>query len=116
MSIKLDVLESRYRQHGVTYEAAALLGDAKAMNKIFAKWIAIGPKLRGAGEDGQSVLRRLMGDPSDAVATWAATDSLPFAEKEALKVLDAIAKKGGPIPFDAMMTAEQWRAGKLNIG
>ncbi len=47
MSIKLDVLESRYRQHGVTYEAAALLGDAKAMNKIFAKWIAIGPKLRG---------------------------------------------------------------------
>ncbi len=47
---------------------------------------------------------------------WAATDSLPFAEAEALQVLDAVAKKNGPIPFgckDDRKTAECRRAQDL---
>lgn len=56
-----------------------------------------------------------MKDRSDAVARSAAFDSLPFAEVEALEVLDAIAKKAGPIALDAMMCAELWRAGELKV-
>ena len=83
---------------------------------MFDRINAIGPKLRAHGMQGEAVLRRLMKDRSDAIASWAATDSLPFAEAEGLAVLDAIGKKAGSIAFDAEMTAEQWRAGELKIG
>jgi hypothetical protein len=81
----------------------------------YDKLIAIDPKLRACGKHGEAVLRRLMKDRSDAVASWAATDSLPFAEAEGLAVLDSIAKKAGSIAFDAEMIAEKWRAGELKI-
>ena len=95
-----------YRKYAEAFGAAANLGDARAANRNFNKLIAIGKKLRACGKTGESALRRLMKDRSDAVASWAATDSLPFAEAEALMVLDAIAKKSGTTAFDAKMTAE----------
>lgn len=115
MTKQVDSLEETYRRAAHDYGAAAQLGNAKAKTKSLKKLISIGPKLRTGGKKGEGALRRLMRDPSDAVATWAARDSLPFAEQEALAVLDAIGKKTGPIAFDAEMVAETWRAGKLKI-
>jgi hypothetical protein len=115
MSKQIGALEAEYRTCAEAYGAAVILGDAKATTRNYDKLIAIGPKLRAYGTLGQAVLRRLMKNPSDAVASWAATDSLPFAEADGLIVLDAIAKKTGSIAFDAEMTAEQWRAGELKI-
>lgn len=115
MNNQIDALESEYRKCAEAFGAASVRGDARAKNRNFDRLAAIRPKLRACGEQGQAILRRLMKDRSDAVATWAATDSLPFAEAEALEVLDTVAKKYGPIPFSAMMTAKQWRAGELKI-
>lgn len=115
MSKQIDALEAEYRKYAEAYGRAVELGDAKATNKNYDKINAIGPRLRAHGMQGEAVLRRLMKDRSDAIASWAATDSLPFAEAEALAVLDAIGKKAGSIAFDAEMTAEQRRAGKLKI-
>jgi hypothetical protein len=116
MSTQVDTLEAEYRKCAEAFGTAVKLGDARATTRNYDKLLAIGPKLRAHGMQGQAVLRRLMKDRSDAIASWAATDSLPFAEAEGLAVLDAIGKKAGSIAFDAQMTAEQWRAGKLKIG
>jgi hypothetical protein len=77
--------------------------------------VALVPKLRALGDEGEVALFRLMNDSSEGVACWAATHSLPFAELAALEVLDNLAKKTGPIGFDARMVAEMWRSGKLVI-
>jgi hypothetical protein len=115
MSHRIDTLESNYRKYAEAYGKAVERSDAKATNKNFDKLSAIRLKLKACRQQGKAVLCRLMKDRSDAIATCAAADSLPFAEAEALKVLDAIGKKTGLIAFDAEMTAEQWRAGELEI-
>lgn len=115
MNDQIEALGAQYRKCADAYGTASVRGDAKAMNRNFDKLTAIGLKLRAYGEKGEAILRRLMKDRSEAVASWAATDSLPFAEAQALEVLDAIAAAHGPIPFNARMTAKQWRAGELKI-
>ncbi len=115
MTSPIETLESEYRKRGEAFDAAVKVGDPMTSTKNLRKGAAIGRELRAYGKQGEAVLRRLMEDRSDAVAVWAATDSLPFAEADALKVLDRIANKKGLIPFDARITAEQWRAGELNI-
>lgn len=57
-----------------------------------------------------------MNDPSDAVAIWAATHSLPIAEEEALATLRGIAERGGIIGFGAKMVIKEWKSGRLTIG
>jgi len=113
MSNQIDALESGYRQYAEAFGRAALRGDVRATRENYGKLAVIRVKLKGSGKEGEAVLRRLMKDSSDAIAVRAAIDSLPFAEREGLEVLDAIAEKNGPIAFDARMTAKQWRAGQL---
>jgi hypothetical protein len=115
MSDPIGALESKYRKYAESFGAAVEQCDVKATNRNLEKLVAVGPKLRACGEQGEAVLRRLMKDTSDAVAISAATDCLPFAEADALEVLDAMARKTGAIAFDAEMTARQWRAGELEI-
>jgi hypothetical protein len=113
MPNQIDALESKYRKYADASTAAILRGDAKTANRNFDKLVAIAPKLKAFGAEGEAVLRRLMKDASDAVATSAAFDCLPFAEAEALEVLDAIARKAGIAALDAKMIAKEWRAGRL---
>lgn len=115
MADQIDVLELKYRKYAEARGSAAARYDVRATNRNYDKLAEIRPKLKACGEQGKAVLRRLMKDGSDAIAMSAAFDSLPFAEAEALKVLDAIAKKAGPIALDAMMCAKLWRAGELRI-
>jgi len=113
MSNSIDALEAAYRQHAEDYGEGIESSDAKAANKSFDKLAVVRLKLEARGKQGEMVLRRLMKDRSDAIATCAAADSLPFAEAEALEVLDTIGKKSHLIAFDAEMMAEQWRLGKF---
>jgi len=115
MGNQIDALELKYRKYAEAYGAAAVRGDVRATNRNYDKLAEIRRKLRSCGEQRKVVLRRLMRDSSYAIAMSAAFDSLPFAETEALKILDVIAKKAGPIAFDAMMSAKLWRAGELKI-
>ena len=56
-----------------------------------------------------------MEDPSDSVAMWAATHSLPICEAEALATLGAIARKGGVMGFSAEIVVREWKSGRLTI-
>lgn len=110
-----DVKSAFAREARITLESADLDPEVRPSSRNFKKLAAIGPELRASGAKDEAILRCLMKDGSEAVASWAATDRLPFAEAEALEVVDAIATKHGPIPFSARMTAKQWRAGELEI-
>lgn len=113
MADQIDVLELKYRKYAEARGLAAARCDVRATNRNYKKLAEIRAKLRACGEQGKAVLCRLMKDGSDAIAMSGAVDRLPFAEAEALKVLDAIARKMGPVALDAMTCAELWRAGEL---
>ena len=113
MANQIEALEAKYRKYAEASTEAIRQGDAKTANRNFDKLKAVVPKLKAFGPQSEVVLRRLMKDPSDAVATSAAFDCLPFAETEALKVLDTIGGKGGIVAFNAKMIAKEWRSGEL---
>lgn len=111
----VELLESKYREFAEAHGAATIRGDYKAANRNHDKLVALVPKLRACGGEGEAALLRLMADQSEAVACWAATHSLPFAESDALRTLDALAKRTGVWAFNAEMVAQQWRRGELKI-
>jgi hypothetical protein len=113
MSDQINTYESEYRKYAEAFGRAALQGDTNGTRENFGKLATVRAKLKACGKKGEALLRCLMRDNSDAVAVRAAIDSLPFSEEEGLEVLDAIARKSGPIAFDARMTAKLWRAGEL---
>lgn len=115
MTVKIEALEVEYLKCAEAIGRASVLGDAKTMNRNYDKLAVIRAKLKACGAQGQGILRRLMKDSSDAVASLAAIDSLLFAETEGLEVLDSIAKKHGPVAFNARITARQWRAGEFKV-
>jgi hypothetical protein len=115
MNETIELLESKYRKFAEAYGEATRKCNPKLANKNYAKLIALIPKIKTYGEEGESALLRLMNDPEESVASWAAAYSLPFAESDALRVLDALAGKGGQIGHEAGMVAEQWRSGELEL-
>jgi hypothetical protein len=110
-----ETLEAKYREIAEDYGAAYIRGDHKVANRNYDKLAALLPKLRATGDRGEEILRRLMKDQSDSVATWAATHSLPIAEKDALATLSAIARTEGVIGFGAEMVIKEWKSGRLVI-
>lgn len=115
MNPDAKALEIKYRKIAKEYGAAYVNGDHKVANRNYDKLVALLPKLRATDDRGKEILRRLMKDECDAVATWAATHSLPIAESDALAILRAIAQKEGVIGFSAEMVLKEWKGGRLVI-
>lgn len=115
MICKADAVEADYRRYADALGEAARRNDVVATNRNYDKLARVRARLKACGRQGEAILRRLMADHSHAIAMRAAVDSLPFAEVEALRILDTIAKGSGLIALDARMSAELWRAGKLKI-
>lgn len=115
MSQDVELLEGKFRQYAEAHGAASEQGDYKTANRNYDKLLGIVAKLRVHGAQGEAALRRLMKDRSDAVAAFAATRSLPFAEADALEVLEAIARKAGAVGFNAEMVIKEWKGGRLVI-
>jgi hypothetical protein len=115
MSNNAETLAAEYRNYAEEYGAAYRDYDYKRTNRNHDKLVALLPKLRAISDRGEKILRQLMKDPSDAVALWAATHSLPVNEEEALSVLDSIAQRGGVFGFDEKMVIKEWQSGHLKI-
>lgn len=115
MSETIESLESKYREFAEAHGVATQQGDYKAANKSHDKLVALFHKIKACGSGGEAALLRLMNNECESVVCWAATHSLPFAESEALAVLDTLGKRTGPIGFNAKMVAKQWRSGQLVI-
>jgi hypothetical protein len=62
---------------------------------------------------GREAFRALLADDSAHVRCWIAGQLLSEGDANAAPVLEAIVRAGGPLGFDAEMTLEQWRKGRL---
>jgi len=108
-------LKTEYRECAVAQGKATLNGDYEAANLSHDKLLSLLPVIRASGPEGDAALLELITDSNDAVACWSATHALPFDETRALKVLERISKKAGPIGFNAKMVIQQWKKGELKI-
>jgi hypothetical protein len=108
-------LKTEYRECAAEHGKATLSGDYEAANRSYDKLLALVPKIRAYGPEGEAALLELSRDSNDAVACWSATHALLFDEARALEVLGRISKKAGPIGFNAKMVIQQWKKGELKI-
>ena len=115
MSREVERLEDKCRKYAEEHAATSTNGDHRTANRSYDKLVALLLELRSSHDQRKEILRRLMQDPSDAVSMWAATHSLPVVEEDALAILEAIARKGGIIGFNAEMVTKEWKAGRLII-
>jgi hypothetical protein len=113
MSESVEKLKTEYREMAVAHGKATFSGDYKAANLSHDKIVALVPKIRVFGKEGEAALLALTQDHDEAVACWAATHALSFNEKQSLYVLENLAKKPGPMGFNAKMVVQQWKKGQL---
>ncbi len=113
MKETIQQLIKDYRESASAHGKATFDGDHKAANRNYHKLVALLPKIRAYGNAGEMALLALSADKDESVACWSATHSLKFEENRALSVLSDLAKKAGPIGFNAKMVVQQWAKGQL---
>jgi hypothetical protein len=100
------------RQHGVS----TLKGDTKSTNNAYASLVAALQELRSSSDKGVKFLHGLLSNSDPSVAIWAALFLLPFDERSATEALARVADSGVPrFAFDARVTLQEWRAGRLVV-
>lgn len=110
----LSIIEES-KQLAIVHGKATLTGDYKAGNIAFDKLLALIPRIREYGKDGEKALLSLINDADDSVVCWAATSLLKSNEKEAILALERVAKKTGILSFNAEMVLKQWKKGELVV-
>jgi hypothetical protein len=113
MSHSINTLQKEYCKHAKAHGLASDKGDFKKANRSHDKLVALVPKFRELGAEGEAALLSLTREQNDAIACWSAPHSLPFAESNALAVLGVLSQKAGIMSFNAKMVIQQWQKGQL---
>jgi hypothetical protein len=99
------------RQHGVFTEH-----DPAATGPAYDRVVAARDALRLLPDKGQAFLLSCLADKDPSVVSWAAFYLLPLRETEAVKALERVANGGTRlIAFNAEITLDEWRAGRLTV-
>lgn len=116
-ALTTDELVGRYREAARAHGAAEMTRKAvRAANREADTIAAVYRELRR--RDARSVLLVLLDDPDPSVRSWAGAHALDFAPSEGEPVLEALSREDtGPLGkgFDAQMTLQEWRAGRLRF-
>jgi len=108
----LNEVLTEYRQAA---EGTDDLADAKTQNQAAHRIHACYKTLRETNE-GREAIIALMSDANPHVRTWAAAHSLQWKPEQAKKVLEALRDENTfPYSFDAEMTLEEYRKGRLSF-
>jgi hypothetical protein len=113
MSETIHNLKEEYRRLAQAHGRATLSGDYEAANRNHDELVALDPMIRAFGDTGKAALLELVEDADEAVVCWSATHALAFDEARALAALEPLAKKQGPMGFNAKMVIRQWKKGEL---
>ena len=108
---------TRYRETLVRWGAALKALEIPRANALFDESHTLFKRLRN-DPDGRSGISALRTDPNPHVRGSAAAHSLLWDPDTALEVLDALEKDDSAPPdvrVSAHYTAEEWRAGRLNL-
>jgi hypothetical protein len=103
---------AEYRQAAVVTDD---LADTEKQNQAAHRIHACYKALRET-EEGRAGIIALMSDPSPHVRAWAAAHSLQWMPDAAQEVLEALRDENVfPYSFDAEMTLEEYRKGRLSF-
>jgi hypothetical protein len=111
----VEELLSIYAKAAAAQGRASSDGDDKAANAQYDVLSAAYQELRRRGSETQRALLGLLEHPDPAVQLWAAADALEFSPADGERTLDALVAAGGLVGFDAEMTLETRRQGKLRF-
>ena len=112
--LTVDELVGRYRTAATTHGRGTIEGNSAETNEAANFLSAAYRELRRRNQE--AVLSVLLEDPDPSVRGWAGSHVLEFAPDEAEPVLMALAADDlGIISFNAEMTLEEWRAGRLRF-
>lgn len=76
-------------------------------------WAAVYRELRARAEE--AALRPLLGHSDPGVRSWAGAHALEFSPRDGEKVLEELTAEPSLVGFNAQMTLETWREGKLRF-
>lgn len=102
----------QYVSAAVKFGETRVARDFEAGNEFADALQQLGRVLRRSPE-GQSALKKMLDHDNIFVRLWAASDSLPFAQEEAVPVLEAIAAQKGLTGTSAFTTLTEWQSGRL---
>jgi Domain of unknown function (DUF2019) len=109
-----DELVARYRDAARGHGEAIRQGDSRTANRDADVVASVYRELRERQRE--SVLLILLEDPDPSVRGWAGAHALEFAPTEGEPVMEALVTEGEGIEgFNAEITLEEWRAGRLRF-
>ena len=103
----------RYIAAAMAHHTATKDGNYRSANASADTLVDCCAEILGDSGFGSSALMVLMRHKEPCVRIWAARDSLPFSENEAVEVLKALSGRSDLIGFDAEMVLREWKAGRL---
>lgn len=113
---EVPTLIEQYVDSAVKHGRASQVGrheDANAAYEVLARAYR---ELRRRGPQAQDLLRPLLAHPDPFVRAWAGAHALEFAPEEGEATLRALADTDpGLAGFDAKITLDEWRAGRLHL-
>jgi hypothetical protein len=99
------------KQHGLH----TIAGEPTAVNAAYDEIVAALQVLRASPDRGQRFLETCLTNNDPSVVCWAALYLLPFKERAATAALKRVARGKSWVAFDAQMTLDEWRAGRLKV-
>jgi len=115
MCNEVEKLLFEYRSAALEHTRMSAEAPKKA-NDAADKMATIWEKIRDLGSDAQQSFLLLLDNNEPEVQCWAASHALAFAPDKASTVLEKLASgQHGMISFDAQMTLQEWKSGRLNV-
>lgn len=109
-------IEEEFARLAIEHQGLMNACNAKAANKVQAKFTKHARVVRALPDRGASLLSRLIIHTNSAVRTKAAYLLLPINERLALQTLRPITKCDSPWEAtDAEMIIKEWKAGELDV-
>jgi hypothetical protein len=106
----------RFVDSAITHGETAATGDYKTGNKAYDRKRAAVVELRKLPDRGEAALVALLEHPNLWVKKSAATYLLPLREDLACATLERLELSSNKhLAFDAKMTLQEWRSGRLKL-
>ena len=105
----LEVFEKAAIEHSLATES----GDYKTANKNYPKIGKAATFLKNLGES--HLVSKFLTHKIEGVRVWAAAYLLPIQERNAVKVLETVAKGHGIQSLNAETLLSEWRKGNLKL-
>lgn len=110
-----EALIETYRIAASANGRAIASGDSRAANRAQKRLALAYRTLRARGPGSQAKLLGLIRDRDVGVQAWVAAHALEFSPAVGEPVLVDLAAQTGLVGFDAKMTLQEWRAGRLKF-